>query len=77
MFFSKDPIYVGILKTLKAKYQELIHRYNNSNKKPPKEESKAKLPETDSLALIQSAIDLLKKQGYQIFKPVEVVYHKL
>ena len=77
MFVSKDPIYVGVLKTLKEKYQELIRRYNNSNKKPPKEEFKDKLPETDSLALIQSAIDLLKKQGYQIFKPVEVVYHKL
>lgn len=79
MFASKDPIYVGTLKSIKAKYKELAHRYNNSNKKPkpPKEEPKDELPENDPLALTQFAIDLLKEQGYQIFAPVGVVYQKL
>lgn len=81
VFTSKDPIYVGTLNTIKAKYKELSRRYNNSNKKPEapesKEEPKDELPETDPLALTQFAIDLLKEQGYQIFAPVGVVYQQL
>lgn len=81
MFTSKDPIYVGTLHTIKAKYKELAKRYNNSNKKPevPEKENKEEdnSPENDPLAMTQFAIDLLKEQGYQIFAPVGAIYQKL
>lgn len=80
MFTSKDPIYVGVLKTIKAKYQELTRRHNQSNKVPkaekvkPEEESQEELLENDPQALTQFAIDLLKEQGYLVFAPTRVEY---
>lgn len=79
MFTSKDPIYVGVLTSIKHKYQELVRRYNGKRTKTekPEEVPKAQVPENDPMAMTQFAIDLLKEQGYQIFAPIGVIYQQL
>ncbi len=80
MFASKDPIFVGTLQKIKAKYQELAHKYKQSNKlqkveeAKPEEIAKEELPENDPQAMTQFAINLLKEQGYLVFAPTNIKY---
>lgn len=85
MFTSKDPIYVGVLKAIKTKYLELKHKYYkvHEEKKASMEvaEAQSEIPE-DSVETaieseIQAAIELLKKEGYQILAPIGVIYQRL
>lgn len=80
MFASKDPIFVGTLQKIKAKYQELAHKYKQGNKPQkveeakPEEVTKEELPENDPQAMTQFAIDFLKEQGYLVFAPTNIEY---
>lgn len=61
MWMHQEPIFEGELAKIKTKYQDL--RY-----KKPKEASTINEP-TKDVPDIQSAIDLLKENGYLIFAP--------
>lgn len=82
MFSSKEPIFVGTLNRIKEKYLELSHRYRSNSRlkktKPlevqKKEGTQYTLLDDNLSAQIQSAIDLLKENGYLIFVPTCVEY---
>lgn len=83
MFTSKEPIYVGTLNAIKHKYQQLTRKYAQNNKRNNiVEEAEVLTPEVNTVnnnpdATIQSAINLLKENGYKIFAPVGVVYQQV
>lgn len=75
MFTSKDPIVWTKLQEIKTKYQELTRHY--ANKAPERvEEPKEEIPQSPE-AMEQFAIDLLKEKGYQILKPIGILYEEL
>ena len=76
-FKGKEPIHISALETIKRKYQEYHRKYNKKVIKPKVQEV---LPEDNAKekdTTIQSAINLLKEQGYMIFAPIGIMYSKL
>lgn len=74
-FTSKEPIFWAKLQEVKVKYQKLLRQYADKTKeraKTPKEET-----QKSSKDMEQLAIELLKKKGYRIFKPIGILCEEL
>lgn len=79
-FKGKEPIHISALETIKRKYQEYHRKYNKKVIKPEVQEilpEKKKDNVEEKNTTIQSAINLLKEQGYVIFAPIGIMYSKL
>ena len=76
-FKGKEPIHISALETIKRKYQEYHRKYNQKVIKPEVQEVLPKDNAEKKNATIQSAINLLKEQGYVIFAPIGIMYSKL
>lgn len=80
MFSNKNPIYVGVLAQIQRDYLELLRHYRSNIAqrvevvKLDPEETPEESPKEDFMITTQSAIDILKKQGYLVFAPSYIVY---
>ena len=76
-FKGKEPIHISALETIKRKYQEYHRKYNKKVIKPEVQEVLPEDNAEEKNITIQSAINLLKEQGYVIFAPIGIMYSKL
>lgn len=74
---TENPIYIGVVNTMLNEYKKTLQRYNETHKNKKKEEAINDEPivvlpikkETE----IERAIDLLKSNGYKIFRIIETL----
>lgn len=73
MFTNKEPIFVGKLVNIKAKYQEIKRNYREPIQKVESVEV-VHQEEPKQNTNLQAAINLLKENGYLVFAPSRVEY---
>lgn len=79
MFTNKEPIYIGHLYSVRDNYRSILKGYSKAKKAKQEEEQivEAEIVDDNPETEVQKAIKLLKDHGYQILKPVGIVYERV